>query len=40
MRDRGIAFESNDWRLIVLQITLGPVLEEVVLRGYLFTLLT
>lgn len=31
---------SNDWRLIVLQVTLGPVLEEVVFRGYLFTLLT
>jgi membrane protease YdiL (CAAX protease family) len=31
---------SKDWRLIVLQVTLGPVLEEVVFRGYLFTLLT
>ena len=31
---------SNDWRLIVLQVTLGPVLEEVVFRGYVFTLLT
>ena len=31
---------SNDWRLIVLQVTLGPVLEEVVFRGYLFALLT
>jgi membrane protease YdiL (CAAX protease family) len=31
---------SNDWRLVVLQVTLGPVLEEVVFRGYLFTLLT
>jgi membrane protease YdiL (CAAX protease family) len=31
---------SNDWRLIVLQVTLGPVLEEVVFRGYLFALVT
>ena len=31
---------GNDWRLIVLQVTLGPVLEEVVFRGYLFTVLT
>lgn len=31
---------SNDWKLIVLQVTLGPVLEEIVFRGYLFTLLT
>jgi membrane protease YdiL (CAAX protease family) len=31
---------SKDWRLIVLQVTLGPVLEEVVFRGYIFTLLT
>ena len=31
---------SNNWRLVLLQITLGPVLEEVVFRGYLFTLLT
>ncbi|MFN7995296.1 MAG: CPBP family intramembrane glutamic endopeptidase [Bryobacteraceae bacterium] len=31
---------SNDWHLVVLQITLGPVLEEVVFRGYLLTLLT
>jgi len=30
---------SSDWRLIVLQVTLGPVLEEVVFRGYLFSLL-
>jgi len=30
---------SNDWRLVVLQLTLGPVLEEVVFRGYLFALL-
>jgi membrane protease YdiL (CAAX protease family) len=27
---------SSDWRLVVLQLTLGPVLEEVVFRGYLF----
>lgn len=30
---------SNDWRLVVLQLTLGPVLEEIVFRGYLFALL-
>ena len=30
---------SNDWSLVVLQFTLGPVLEEVVFRGYLFELL-
>ena len=30
---------SNNWRLVVLQVSLGPVLEEVVFRGYLFTLL-
>jgi membrane protease YdiL (CAAX protease family) len=30
---------SSDWRLVVLQLTLGPVLEEVVFRGYLFALL-
>jgi len=28
---------SDDWRLITLQVTLGPVLEEVLFRGYLFT---
>ena len=31
---------SDDWRLVVLQLTLGPVLEEVVFRGYVFSLLT
>ena len=31
---------SHDWRLVMLQVTLGPVLEEVVFRGYVFTLLT
>lgn len=31
---------SDDWGLAVLQVTLGPVLEEVVFRGYLFALLT
>ena len=31
---------SKNWRLVLLQVTLGPVLEEVVFRGYLFTLLT
>lgn len=31
---------SDDWRLVVLQLTLGPVLEEVVFRGYVFALLT
>lgn len=30
---------SNDWSLVLLQLTLGPVLEEVVFRGYLFALL-
>lgn len=30
---------ADDWRLVVLQLTLGPVLEEVVFRGYLFALL-
>lgn len=30
---------ANDWRLVVVQVTLGPVLEEVVFRGYLFALL-
>ncbi len=30
---------SDNWKLIVLQVTLGPVLEEVVFRGYLFSLL-
>jgi len=30
---------SSDWRLVVLQVTLGPVLEEIVFRGYLFALL-
>ncbi len=30
---------SDDWRLVALQVTLGPVLEEVVFRGYLFALL-
>lgn len=31
---------SDDWRFIVLQLTLGPVLEEIVFRGYLFALVT
>jgi len=30
---------ADDWRLVVLQVTLGPVLEEVVFRGYLFALM-
>jgi membrane protease YdiL (CAAX protease family) len=30
---------SNNWRLVLLQVTLGPVLEELVFRGYLFTVL-
>lgn len=30
---------SSDWRLVVLQVTLGPVVEELLFRGYLFTLL-
>jgi membrane protease YdiL (CAAX protease family) len=30
---------SDDWSLVVLQVTLGPILEELVFRGYLFALL-
>ena len=30
---------SSNWKLALIQITLGPVLEEVVFRGYLFSLL-
>ncbi len=30
---------SEDWRLALLQVTLGPVLEEVLFRGYLFAVL-
>lgn len=30
---------SENWKLIALQVTLGPVLEEVVFRGYLFAFL-
>ena len=30
---------SNSWSLALLQMTLGPVLEELVFRGYLFTAL-
>jgi membrane protease YdiL (CAAX protease family) len=30
---------GENWKLIVLQVTLGPVLEEIVFRGYLFALL-
>ena len=30
---------GDNWKLITLQVTLGPVLEEVVFRGYLFTFL-
>jgi membrane protease YdiL (CAAX protease family) len=30
---------SEDWKLVALQVTLGPVLEEVVFRGYLFAFL-
>jgi membrane protease YdiL (CAAX protease family) len=30
---------SEDWKLVVLQVTLGPVVEEVVFRGYLFAFL-
>jgi membrane protease YdiL (CAAX protease family) len=30
---------GDNWQLIVLQVTLGPVLEEVVFRGYLFAFL-
>src|SRR5713226_6365338 len=31
---------SSNWRLVLLQVTLGPVLEEVVFRGYIFALVT
>jgi membrane protease YdiL (CAAX protease family) len=31
---------SNDRKLVLLQVTLGPVLEEIVFRGYLFALVT
>ncbi|HWB84459.1 MAG TPA: type II CAAX endopeptidase family protein [Bryobacteraceae bacterium] len=31
---------GENWKLITLQVTLGPVLEEVVFRGYLFAFLT
>ena len=30
---------SADWRLVMLQVTLGPVLEEIVFRGYLLAVL-
>jgi membrane protease YdiL (CAAX protease family) len=30
---------GDNWKLIVLQVTLGPVLEEIVFRGYLFAFL-
>jgi len=30
---------GDDWKLIALQVTLGPVLEEIVFRGYLFAVL-
>ena len=30
---------SDDWKLITLQVMLGPVLEEIVFRGYLFAFL-
>src|SRR5450432_2473613 len=30
---------GDNWRLIALQVTLGPVLEEIVFRGYLFAFL-
>ena len=30
---------TADWRLVMLQAALGPVLEEIVFRGYLFTAL-
>src|SRR5579863_9582485 len=31
---------STDRKLVLLQMTLGPVLEEIVFRGYLFALVT
>jgi membrane protease YdiL (CAAX protease family) len=30
---------GDNWKLIALQVTLGPVLEEIVFRGYLFAFL-
>ena len=30
---------GHEWKLIALQVTLGPVLEEIVFRGYLFAFL-
>jgi membrane protease YdiL (CAAX protease family) len=30
---------SDDWKLVALQVTLGPVIEEIVFRGYLFAFL-
>lgn len=30
---------TADWQLVTLQISLGPILEEIVFRGYLFSLL-
>jgi membrane protease YdiL (CAAX protease family) len=30
---------GDNWKLITLQVTLGPVLEEIVFRGYLFAFL-
>ncbi len=30
---------TGDWRLVLLQVALGPVIEELVFRGYLFALL-
>lgn len=30
---------GDNWKLIALQVTLGPVLEGVVFHGYLFVLL-
>ena len=30
---------GDNWKLVVLQVTLGPVLEEIVFRGYLFAFL-
>ena len=30
---------GDNWKLIALQVTLGPALEDVVFRGYLFAFL-
>jgi len=36
--DRNLQLSTN-WRLVLLQLTLGPILEEILFRGYLFAAL-